>query len=164
MRLPRPQSAGNGMTRIVTAVVIGAPIEQVFAFVTTPANWPRWHPASKAVSGAVDHSLKPGERLIEEVETAGYRGQASWVVREREAPVRWLIEGEGNTGGHALITYRLSVQPDGTRFERELVYRMPNAWYALLDLLFVRRRMAAQSAEALRRLKALLEAGGTPGA
>jgi uncharacterized protein YndB with AHSA1/START domain len=152
------------MTRIVTAVVIGAPIEQVFAFATTPANWPRWHPASKAVRGAVDHSPGPGEQLVEEIQMTGYRGEASWVVRERAAPSRWVIEGEGSTGGYALLSYRLFAQPDGTRFERELVYRMPNAWYALLDVLFIRRRMVAQSAEALRRLKDLLEAGGRPAA
>jgi uncharacterized protein YndB with AHSA1/START domain len=156
------------MTRIVNAVVIGAAIERVFAFATTPANWPKWHPASKAVTGAVDHPLEPGERLVGQIETTGYRGQARWIVREREPPRRWVIEGEGGTGGHARITYRLFAQADGTRFERELVYRMPNAWYALLDVLFIRRRMAAQSEEALGRLKALLEAGpeagATPGA
>lgn len=160
--------AGFGaMTRIVTTTVIGAPIDRVFAFATTPANWPKWHPASKAVTGAVDHSLEPGERLVEQIETAGYRGQARWVVRAREPPRcgvngRWVIEGEGGTGGHALLTYRLAAQPGGTRFERELVYRMPNAWWALLDGLFIRRRMAAQSEQALRRLKALLEAGAGP--
>jgi uncharacterized protein YndB with AHSA1/START domain len=156
------------MTRIVNTVVIGAAIERVFAFATTPANWPKWHPASKAVTGAVDHPLESGERLVEQIETTGYRGQARWIVREREPPRRWVIEGEGGTGGRARITYRLFAQADGTRFERELVYRMPNAWYALLDVLFIRRRMAAQSEEALGRLKALLEAGpeagATPGA
>jgi hypothetical protein len=155
------------MTRIVTATAIGVPIEQAFTFATTPANWPKWHPASKAVTGAVDHSLEPGERLVEQIEMAGYHGQASWVVRERELPTgrgigRWVIEGEGGTGGHAVLTYRLSTQPDGTRFERELVYRMPNAWWALLDGLFIRRRMMAQSEQALRRLKALLETGAVP--
>ena len=152
------------MTRIVNAVVIGAAIEQVFAFATTPANWPKWHPASKAVTGAVDHPLEPCERLVEQIETIGYRGRASWVVRERATPQRWVIEGEGGTGGHARIAYRLFGQADGTRFERELVYRMPNAWYALLDVLFIRRRMAAQSEQALSRLRALLEADAATGA
>ncbi len=41
--------------------------------------------------------------------------------------------------------------------ERELVYRMPSLWLGFLDLLVIRRRMIAQSEEALRRLKAVLE-------
>ena len=34
---------------------------------------------------------------------------------------------------------------------------MPNAWLAILDRLLIRRRMVAESVEALRRLKLILE-------
>ena len=34
---------------------------------------------------------------------------------------------------------------------------MPNLWLAVLNRLFIQRRMAAESAEALRRLKQILE-------
>jgi uncharacterized protein YndB with AHSA1/START domain len=146
------------MTRIHTAILITAPVERVFDYATTPANWPKWHPASKAVRGAVDHSLEPGERLVEEIATTGYRGSATWIVRERTAPRRWVIEGEGDGGGQAWLTYTLTPESGGTHFERELVYRMSNAWLALLDLLFIRRRMASDSEQALKRLKAVLEA------
>jgi hypothetical protein len=78
-------------------------------------------------------------------------------VRERTPPHRWVIEGEADGGGSAIITYRLTAPGDGTRFERELVYRMPNLRLAVLDRLFIRRRMAAESTEALRRLKLILE-------
>jgi hypothetical protein len=68
-----------------------------------------------------------------------------------------MIEGAAEGGGSATIIYRLTAQGGGTRFERELVYRMPNAWLAILDRLLIRRRMAAESVEALRRLKLILE-------
>jgi hypothetical protein len=68
-----------------------------------------------------------------------------------------VIQGEAEGGGSATITYRLTARDGGTRFERELVYRMPNLWLAALDRLLVRRRMAAESADALRRLKLILE-------
>src|SRR5438045_2342634 len=48
------------MTRIVVAINIHRPIGAVFDYITTPANWPAWHPASRAVSGSVDHSLLIG--------------------------------------------------------------------------------------------------------
>jgi uncharacterized protein YndB with AHSA1/START domain len=41
------------MTQIVVAINIHRPIGAVFDYVTTPANWPAWHPASRAVSGSV---------------------------------------------------------------------------------------------------------------
>ena len=43
-----------------------------------------------------------------------------------------------------VITYRLTAHDGGTRFERELVYRMPNLWLAVLNRLFIQRRMAAE--------------------
>jgi uncharacterized protein YndB with AHSA1/START domain len=145
------------MARIVTTIEIRMPIERVFDYATTAGNWPSWHPASRRVSGATDHSAVPGERIIEEIETSGRRWRAVWTVREREPPHLWVIEGEAEGGGGAMITYRLTAHDGSTRFERELVYRMPNAWLALLDRLFIRRRMAAQSAEALHRLQLALE-------
>jgi uncharacterized protein YndB with AHSA1/START domain len=146
------------MTRILESILINAPIERVYDYVATPANWPKWHPASRGVSPGADHPLDLGEQVTEEFETAGRRGRAVWTVREREPPHRWVIHGSGETGGDAAITYRLSAEQGGTCFERELTYRMPNLTLVLLDFLRIRRRMAAESAEALRRLKAVLEA------
>jgi hypothetical protein len=51
----------------------------------------------------------------------------------------------------------LTPHADGTTFERELVYTLPNLLLRLLDRLVLRRRIEAESAEALRRLKDLLE-------
>lgn len=148
------------MARIMTAVEIRAPIERVFDYATTAANWPRWHPASRAVSGATDHSAAPGERITEEIETGGRRWRAVWTVVERTPPHRWVIEGVAEGGGSATLTYRLAFRDGCTRFERELMYRMPNLWLAIMDLLVIRRRMAAQSAAALRALKVILERDG----
>ena len=149
------------MSRIHTAIEIRAPLASVFEYATTPGIWPAWHPASRSVSGAIDHPLEPGEQLTEEIDAAGRRWRATWTVREREAPRRWVIDGVAEGGGTATLTYVLAPAGEGTRFERELVYRMPSLWLGFLDLLVIRRRMTAESEEALRRLKAVLE--GQPG-
>lgn len=69
-----------------------------------------------------------------------------------------MIEGKILTGsGGGTITYTLT--PRGaseTVFAREFVYPVPPL-YVPLDLLFLRGRIHAESAEALRRLKRLLE-------
>jgi uncharacterized protein YndB with AHSA1/START domain len=151
------------MTRICNSIQIHRPIEQVFDFITTPANWPQWHPASVSVEGNAEHSLLPGEEVTEEISVAGHRGQVIWLARERSAPHRWVIDGSGKDSGRATITYTLSPYPDGTHFERELVYTMPNTLLAVLDCVVIRSRMKADSADALRRLKQLLESGGEIG-
>ncbi|MCZ7574518.1 MAG: SRPBCC family protein [Ardenticatenaceae bacterium] len=104
------------MTRIVTSALIHKPIEQVFDYVTTPGNWPQWHPSSLAVSGAAQHSLEPGEQVTEEFRVAGRRGRVVWTAREREAPRRWVIDGqiEGRRGG-GTITYMSSFKTSWTR-------------------------------------------------
>jgi uncharacterized protein YndB with AHSA1/START domain len=148
------------MTRICNSIQIRRPIEQVFDFITTPANWPQWHPASVSVTRNADHSLRRGEEVTEDISVAGRRGQVTWLVRERTSPHRWVIDGTGKHGGRATITYVLTQGFDGTNFEREIVYTMPNALLAVLDWLIIRSRMKTDSMEALQRLKRLLETGG----
>ena len=145
-------------TRIVNAVTIARTPQQVFDYVTTPANWPRWHPSSLAVRGATDHPLAVGESVIEDFLVAGRRGTVTWTVTAREAPVRWSIDGRNaDSRGGGSVTYTLRPEGEGTRFTRDFSYRMPNLLAAILDDLYVRVRVAAESAEAVSRLKAALE-------
>lgn len=146
------------MTRIYSATHIDRPIDQVFEYVSTPGNWPRWHPSSLGVSGATDHSLLIGEQVTEEFLVAGRRGHAVWTVTKREAPRLWVIEGQitGRDSG-GTVSYTLTPQDGGTFFEREFVYPTRGLLFTLLNWLFIRRRVQGESAEAVRRLKAVLE-------
>jgi uncharacterized protein YndB with AHSA1/START domain len=144
-------------TRIHNAIHIARSIEEVFDFVTTPGHWARWHPATRSVRGATDHSLLVGEQVVEEFTTMGRSATATWVVREREAPQRWVIEGTTPQGGRATITYTLKPDTGGTIFERELAYSKPGLFFALMNRLVGRRRMQAESAHALERLKNHME-------
>jgi uncharacterized protein YndB with AHSA1/START domain len=148
--------------RILTTTYLRRPIEEVFDFLTTPANWPRWHPSSLKVMGAVDHSLEVGEQCTEQFRVAGENGTAVWTVRERQAPRRWVIEGVGENGNEAVITYALKAQGGGTTFERELVFTKIEADLSQTALAAFHRLIEAESTEALRRLKAVLEQGLPP--
>jgi len=143
---------------IHNAVGIARSPDDVFRFVTTPASWPRWHPATLAVEGTTDHALMVGEQVTEDHVSGGLRNRARWTVIERDAPRRWRIDGRGKLGDEASITYTLVPNTTGVRFERELRYRMPNRLAAWLESLFIRHRVTEESALALRRLKSVLEA------
>ncbi len=146
------------MTRVTTVAEISRPVEEVFDYVTTPGNWPRWHPSSLGVSGATDHPLRVGEQVTEEFQVAGRRGTVVWTVREALPPLRWRIEGEiVGAGSGGAVTYALAPMPSGTRFWREFAYDLPGTVARALDWLAIRRRVDAESAEAVRRLKAVLE-------
>lgn len=147
-------------TRIANEIVIARAPQQVFDYVTTPVNWPRWHPSSLAVRGATDHPLAVGESVVEDFIVAGSRGTVTWTVVARQPPVRWAIEGRnvGSRGG-GTVTYTLSPEGGGTRFTRILTYHMPNLLAGILNDFGVRDRVAAESSEAVTRLKAALEKG-----
>lgn len=154
-------------SRIDNTVVIGVAPERVFDYVTTPGNWPQWHPSSLAVRGTTDHSARPGETATEDFIVAGRRGTVVWRVSERDAPRRWVIEGHGEDDGVAgatlaSISYTLTPDGNGTRFRRELVYPAPNLLFLALNAVFIRSRVEAESAQAVAQLKAVLERGAIP--
>ncbi len=147
------------MTRIYTTAMIACPIEALYGYVTTPAHWPEWHPSSLGVSDGADHSLLVGERVTERFLVAGRKGSVVWIVTERAAPNRWVIQGAiANSRGGGTITYTLSPRPDGVFFQREFIYPAPGPLFAILDALVLRRRIQAESEEATRRPKAKMEA------
>jgi len=113
------------------------------------------------VEGATDHSLEPGEQVTEEYRVAERRGRVVWTVREREAPRRWGIDSRVEGCGSGTITYALGPHLEGTAFERDFIYAMPNPLLAVLDRLVFRHRLEAESTEALRRLKDVLERRAT---
>jgi uncharacterized protein YndB with AHSA1/START domain len=149
----------GGETRVVTRTTIARAQAEVFDYVTRPANWPKWHPSSLAVTGATDHSLNPGEQVTEDFVVAGRKGRAVWTVTARDPPRRWTIDGKTASGGRGTVTYVLAPVPGGTGFEREFIYRFPNLLLRILDKLVFRERIEEESSEALRRLKARMEAG-----
>lgn len=142
--------------RIHNAVDIARSPDTVFGFVTTPATWPKWHPATLSVEGMTHHALEAGEQVTEDYRSGGVLNRIRWTVVEREAPRRWRIEGRGKFGEEASITYTLVPTPTGTRFERELRYRMPNRLAAWLEFL-IRGRVDEESVLALRQHKSVLE-------
>ena len=147
-----------GGHRVVTIIEIARQPADVFDYVTTPGHWPAWHPSSLSVSGVIDHSLAVGEQVTESFSVAGRRGRAVWTVTTRDAPRLWVIDGdiEGSRGG-GTVSYFVEASGEATRFRREFVYHMPNLLAAIVDSLVLRARIEAESIEALRRVKAVLE-------
>ena len=145
------------MTKIFTSTVIRRPIDEVFDFATTPGNWPQWHPSSVSIKGAIDHSMRPGEQVTEEFIVAGKRGSVVWTTKERVAPEHWVIEGIVGKSGGGTITYTLTPHPEGTKFDREFNYWFSNPLVYLLDRLFIRKRIEAESEKALQQLKNVVE-------
>lgn len=147
----------TGRTRIVTSAEIARSPADVFAYVTTPANWPRWHPSSIAVGGDAGHPFEVGETVVEEFDVAGRHGSVTWRVVERDPDRAWRIAGTIDGRDAGTVGYLLEPSAGGTRFVREFEYRTPGLLFAALNRLSLRDRIDAESRQALRQLKACLE-------
>jgi uncharacterized protein YndB with AHSA1/START domain len=147
-------------TTISNEIVIERPPDAVYTYVTTPGNWPKWHPASKAVSGATDHSLAPGEKVTEDFVVAGRSGRVVWTVVKRDPPRVWVIEGDVDGRKAGVITYSLTPIPEGTRFERAFVYPSRNLLFAIINRISIRSQVEQESDRAVRNLKRAVEGLG----
>ncbi|GAB4480659.1 MAG: hypothetical protein OHK0044_28770 [Burkholderiaceae bacterium] len=142
---------------LVTAVDLPCTAEAVFAFITNPARWSRWHPATVAVRGVTDRPLALGETVVETIGAAGRRFEATWTVRRCEPPRRWVIE-TASAEGEARIEYQLEPHAGSCRFTRLLWFRSRRAPWHWLDRSVTRRLLAWQSRRALDNLRRLLSA------
>lgn len=140
-------------------ILIQKPVEEVFEYVTTPGNWPEWHPSSREVSGTTDHSLDIGEQVREAFKVAGREGEVVWTVTDKQVPVKWVIEGEivNGKGTGGTISYVLTSQNGATLFERTFEYRLIKYWHYLLNELFAERKVRRESRQAVEALKTALE-------
>jgi hypothetical protein len=146
---------GDGV-RIETEIDIDRRPEVVFDYVSTPALWSTWHPATVAVLGAPERPLTEGETALELIAVAGRREQALWTVTVCTAPQRWEIITDTDNGS-AHIVYRIIPVASGCRFQRALEYRSKRWPWRALDSTLTRWILERQSTRALRQLKALLE-------
>ena len=144
-------------THIQTVVDIRRSPSDVFDYVTTPANWPRWHPSSLAVHGNAGHPLTLGEQVTEDFQVAGRRGTVVWTVIGRQPGRQWSIEGRVAGGGKGVINYIITPTDSGCRFERDFQYRFRNLLLILMDQVQIRDQVEQESGEALGRLKGILE-------
>jgi uncharacterized protein YndB with AHSA1/START domain len=156
--LPLPWPDALVGSRLVHRIDIAAPPERVFAYVTTPGNWPRWHPASRSVRGVTERTPGVGESVVESFEIAGRRADATWTTVELDPPRRWTATSTAPGRGSARLVYTLSGRDGGTVWERDLSYRGPNLLFGILNFMQVRTVMESDSIKALANVKRQIEA------
>ena len=151
-----PRNGAPRTIRLATEIDIARPVAEVFAYVTTPALWHTWHPATVSVRDVPDRPLVLGETMRELIAVAGRRSEALWTVCACDAPSRWEISTDTPRGA-AHIVYRLIAIEGGCRFQRTLDFRSKQQPWRALDSTFTRWVLVRQSARALANLKAVLE-------
>ena len=136
------------MPHLTHHFVLARPIEGVFDTATTAKYWTDWHPATLRVEGDIDHPARLGDTIVEYVRIGGREGSGTWTVTAQERPHRLVLDTDGVIG-HLRISYTVTADAAGTRFQRELEY--PELGPA------IDAAMEQQSIASVTNLKALLE-------
>lgn len=148
------QLAADGVC-IDTVLDFPWPAQRVFDYVTTPALWHTWHPATAEVREVPQRPLTLGETMLEVIRVAGRSDQALWTVTHCMPGQRWDIVTE--TGkGYAHIIYRFESLPGGCRFHRQLRFRSKGIPWRWLDHTLMRAVLIRQSRHALHNLLRVL--------
>lgn len=146
----------SGFVRVETTIGIDRAAQDVFDYVTTPALWRTWHPATVAVRDVPERPLTVGETARELIAMGGRTDEAVWTVRACEPPKLWTIDTDTPKGA-AQITYRIEPRARGCGFHRTLDFRSKGLAWRWLDSTLTRFVLERQSRQALRNLKHILE-------
>lgn len=102
-------------------VIIDAPIQKVYDYVSQPDRWHEWHPASLSADTGTAKPLKKGDKFSEKIRIYGQETQMSYEVIIASPPNEFktaftspLIDGT--------IHYRLEKYGESTRFNRTFNY------------------------------------------
>ena len=142
--------------RVDSEITIQRAPADVFDYVTTPALWHTWHPATVAVRNVPDRPLTAGETALELIAMGGRTDEALWTVHTCDPPRLWEIATDTQKGT-ARITYRIEPHAGGSRFHRTLEFRSKGWPWRLFDSTLTRRFLEIQSRRALQNLKRVLE-------
>jgi len=95
-------------------VLINAPAEAIYDFLSNPNFRPLWREASRKVESA-DRSLRRGETFREEWHIRRGIVVLNWVVLDDERPNSWTIRADTDIVGPIVVRYCLEQEGDATR-------------------------------------------------
>ncbi len=77
------------MTKIEFSIDVQRPVDEVFAYLTDPANLPEWQ--SSAIEGRLEGPMAKGVRFVEVRKFLGRRFESTLEVTEYDAPRRFAF-------------------------------------------------------------------------
>lgn len=150
--------AGYGemlMPRIHNSVVIEESLDRVFSFITNTANCNKWYPCK--LCGITNQALQLGDRFVEDFNLAGRQSTILWTVSKCVPPYQWTLAGHSDSGGEATlpITWHRALWARGCSglysYSLAALLGPTGSFFSVQD------RFQAEYAEALRKLKRVLE-------
>ena len=136
-------------------IVIAAPAEKIFDYVTNPKSWPEWLPSSHHID-CEDRPMRFGDTFHEHWSTRTGRADLDWVVIACDPPRLWIgLTNATSFLGPIVVQYNCEDVAGGTRFTRTV--RNPQRPKPATE--DQTRRMDAEAVLGLSNIRAKLERG-----
>jgi carbon monoxide dehydrogenase subunit G len=107
------------------AIELAVPPETVWDTVMDPERFGEWVTTHDSIEEAPPGELGEGDEFTQKLRLAGKSFRVRWRVVEADAPRLAVWEGEGPAGSTAHVSYRLTPDGEGTRFEYENEFALP---------------------------------------
>ncbi len=142
------------MTTIKLSQHITATPQAVYDYVTRPARWKQWHPASLGAQDHADASLTKGATFEEDIRSAGFTRHLRWNVLDSQPAKRWEAHAVMTDGSSVQLLYEFAADGKGTRFTRTLNYQIKPALLRWANDLVMWRKVRRESIKAMANLAA----------
>lgn len=152
-----------GSIEVDTSVVIDAPPETVWEFVSDPSRYPEWSVVTERMTALEDGPLAEGSGYSEFGGLGPMTGESDWVVTEFDSPTRQVHEGDDGTV-RTVMTIELTPTDGGetTRLDQSIEMIFPRGLRLLariLGALFLGGMAAETIEETARNAKRIIEDG-----
>jgi carbon monoxide dehydrogenase subunit G len=145
------------MIEISGEIVVERPVEQVFAFVSDPANTPRYQPDIVSSRVETPGPVRRGTRFEETMKMGPWKVDSSCEVVEHERPGHVTFEGTGRT-----LRYRchftFEAVPGGTRIRIAGTAQLQGWWRLMEPMMRIGMRKAVP--QQLARMRTCLNEDG----
>lgn len=140
------------MTQIRLEALVPAAPEALYDYVTRPARWHEWHPASLGAEAHAMESLAAGARFEEDIRSSGFKRHLRWQVLDSRPGRRWEASAVMGDGSTVHLLYEFAAEGPGTRFRRTLNYQVKPLLLRWINDALLWRRVRRESGRALHNL------------
>ncbi|MFQ5860656.1 MAG: SRPBCC family protein [Dehalococcoidia bacterium] len=148
------------MARISVSTEIKAPPEAVWKILSDPSRYAKWVTFTDEVTSVSEGEFGQGTVYYERGGVEPFKGSSQWTVTQFDPPRHQVHVGkQGPLTIH--LDFRLEPSGEGTRYRQDTETRFfPLLWplAALMEALFMRRRMEDGAKETVANFKAMVEA------
>jgi uncharacterized protein YndB with AHSA1/START domain len=144
------------MVTIERTIIINAPVERVFAYMTNPANLPEIWPCLIEVNDLVQTREGTGTTYNWVYKMAGAHFEGTAKITELVPNHRLVVKDEG--GIKAIRTTTVQPAEGRTKYTLQMEYVLPPSLLGELDAGFIQRLNECEADVVLANLKAKMEA------